>query len=64
MIANGNALIEFFSLEVLREKVKNILENSGNLVSQTRDHPVRAKELPQPQLRPDYCENYIWRVIH
>ena len=39
MIANKNALIEFFSLELLREKVENILENSGNLVSQKCDHP-------------------------
>ena len=31
--------IEFFSLELLREKVWNILENSGNLVCQKCGHP-------------------------
>ena len=40
MIANKNAFIELFSLELLREKVQNILENSGNLVSHKCDHPA------------------------
>ena len=39
--------IEFFSLELLREKVKNILEisgeNSGNLVCHEGGHPVHLK---------------------
>ena len=38
VIANKNALKIFISLELLRE---NILENSGNLVSQKCGHPVK-----------------------
>ena len=42
MIANKKALIEFFSLELLKEKflkIGKLRENSGNLVYQTGGHP-------------------------
>ena len=43
MFANENALKEFFSLELLREKILKypgkLRENSGNFVSQKCGHP-------------------------
>ena len=38
MIANKNAFHRIISLELLRDKLKNVLGNSGNLVSQKCSH--------------------------